>query len=62
MRGDSPEKDVKMPTNDRLLDSLIESLKEPRRAAGNLDTGSCEIYSLVELLEALGFQIAIAPK
>ena len=51
-----------MRTSDRLLDSLIESLKEPRRSAGNLDTGNCEIYSLVELLEALRFQMAIAPK
>ena len=27
-----------------------------------LDTGGAEIYSLVELLDSLGFRIAIAPK
>jgi DNA-binding phage protein len=27
-----------------------------------LDTGGAEIYTLVELLDALGFRIAIAPK
>jgi DNA-binding phage protein len=27
-----------------------------------LETGAAEIYSLIELLDALGFRIAIAPK
>ncbi|HAJ58183.1 MAG TPA: transcriptional regulator [Cyanobacteria bacterium UBA8543] len=104
-------KNVKMPTSDSWLDSLIESLKYPEKAAGYieavleleeedpepellraalkdvldarrqmnnlseeakqsyekldkilLETGGTEIYSLVELLDALGFRIAIAPK
>ncbi len=104
-------KNVKMPTSDSWLDSLIESLKDPEKAAGYieavleleeedpepellraalkdvldarrqmnnlseeakqsyekldkilLETGGTEIYSLVELLDALGFRIAIAPK
>ena len=104
-------KDVKMPTSRSYREYLIESLKDPERAAGNievalelaekdpqpdvlrltlkdviearvqmnnlseearqsyekldkilLDTGGAEIYSLVELLDALGFRVAIAPK
>ena len=104
-------KEVKMPTSDSYLDALIEELKDPEMAAGNievalelegkdpqpdilrltlkdvleaqvrmnhlseeakrsyekldkilLETGGTEIYSLVELLDALGFRIAIAPK
>ena len=102
-------KDVKIPTSDSYLDALIESLKDPERAAGNieaaleekepqpellqltlkdvvdarvrmnnlseeaklhyekldkilLETGGAEIYTLVELLDALGFRIAIALK
>jgi DNA-binding phage protein len=103
-------KNVKMPTSDSWHDALIESLKNPERAAGNievvleleekdpqpdmlrltlkdviearvrlnnlseeakrsyekldkilLETGGSEIYSLVELLDALGFRIAIVP-
>lgn len=102
-------KNVKMPTSDSWLDALIESLKNPERAAGYmevaleekdpeheflraviqdvvearvrmnnlseeaklrhekldkmlLETGGAEIYSFVELLNALGFRVAIAPK
>lgn len=102
-------KNVKMPTSDSWLDSLVESLKDSEEAAAYieaileekdpehellraalkdvvearlqlnnlsaeakqryekvdrmlLDTGGAEIYSLVELLDALGFRIAIAPK
>lgn len=100
-----------MPTSDSYHDALIESLKDPERAAGNievaleleekdpqpdlllltikdvmeaheqmnnlskeaklcyekfdkilLETGGSEIYSLVELLDALGFRIVIALK
>jgi DNA-binding phage protein len=103
-------KNVKMPTSDSWHDALIESLKDPERAAGNieivleleekdpqpdmlrltlkdvvearvqannlseeakrsyekldkilLETGASEIYSLVELLDALGFRMAIVP-
>ncbi|MEW6494688.1 MAG: transcriptional regulator [Cyanobacteriota bacterium] len=101
-------KNVKMPTSDSYHDALIESLKDPERAAGNIEvalelkekdpqpdllrltlqdviearlqmnnlseeaklcyekldkilieTGGVEIYSLVELLDALGFRIAV---
>jgi DNA-binding phage protein len=101
-------KNVKMPTSDSWHDALIESLKDPERAAGDievvleleekdpqrdmlrltinvvgvarvrinnlseeakrryekldkilLETGASEIYSLVELLDALGFRIAV---
>jgi DNA-binding phage protein len=104
-------KNVKMPTSDSWHDALIEELKDPLRAAGNievaleleekdpqpdmlrltlkdvvearvrmnnlseeakqryekldkmlLETGGTEIYSLVELLDALGFRVAIVPK
>ncbi len=104
-------KDVKMPTSRSYREYLITSLKDPERAAGNievalelaekdpqpdvlrltlkdvvearvqmnnlseearqsyekldkilLDTGGAEIYSLVELLDALGFRVAITPK
>lgn len=102
-------KNVKMPTSDSWLDSLVESLKDSEEAAAYieaileekdpepellraalkdvvearlqinnlstevkqryekldrmlLDTGGAEIYSLVELLDSLGFRIAIAPK
>lgn len=102
-------KNVKMPTSDSWQDALIESLKNPERAAGYieaileleedpepeliraalkdvvdarvqmnnlseeakcyeklnkilLESGGSEIYTLVELLNALGFCIAIAPK
>jgi DNA-binding phage protein len=104
-------KEVKMPTSDSWLDSLIESLKDPEEAAAYievaleleekdpqpdilrltlkdvvearvrlnnlseeakrryekldkilLETGGSEIYSLVKLLDALGFRIVIAPK
>lgn len=30
-------KNVKMPTSDSYLDALIESLKDPERAAGNIE-------------------------
>ena len=101
-------KDVKMPTSRSYHDYLISSLKDPERAAGNIEvaleleekdpqpdllrltlkdvvearvqmnnlseeakrtyekldkiiveTGGAEIYGLVELLDALGFRIAI---
>ena len=104
-------KDVKMPTSDSYLDALLEELKDPERAASNievvleleekdpqpdmlrltlkdvvearvrsnnlseeakrsyekldkilLETGGAEIYGLVELLDVLGFRIAIAPR
>ena len=104
-------KDVKMPTSRSYHDYLISSLKDPERAAGNievaleleekdpqpdvlrltlkdviearvrmnklseeakqsyekldkilLETGGVEIYGLVELLDALGFRIAIASR
>ncbi|GAB4194861.1 MAG: hypothetical protein Fur006_40850 [Coleofasciculaceae cyanobacterium] len=104
-------KNVKMPTSDSWLDSLIESLKDPEEAAAYievaleleekdpqpdmlrltlkdvvearvrmnnlseeaqrsyekldkilLETGGVEIYGLVELLDALGFRLAITPK
>jgi DNA-binding phage protein len=104
-------KDVKMPTSRSYRDYLISSLKDPERAAGNievaleleekdpqpdvlrltlkdvvearvrmnklseeakqsyekldkilLETGGVEIYGLVELLDALGFRIAIASR
>ncbi len=104
-------KDVKMPTSRSYHDYLISSLKDPERAAGNievaleleekdpqpdilrltlkdviaarlqmnnlseeaklcyekldkilLETRGTEIYSLVELLDALGFRLAIALK
>jgi DNA-binding phage protein len=104
-------KDVKIPTSRSYHDYLISSLKDPERAAGNievaleleekdpqpdvlrltlkdvieareqannlsedakrsyeqldkilLETGGTEIYGLVELLDALGFRIAIASK
>jgi DNA-binding phage protein len=102
-------KEVKMPTSDSWLDSLIESLKDPEEAAAYIEvaleleekdpqpdilrltlkdvvearvrlnnlseeakrsyekldkilseTGGAEIYGLVELLDVLGFRIAIA--
>jgi len=101
-------KNVKMPTSESWHDALIESLKDPESAAGDievvleleekdpqpdmlrltlkdvvaarvrlnnlseeakrsyekldkilLETGASEIYSLVELLDALGFRIAV---
>ena len=102
-------KNVKMPTSDSWLDSLVESLKDSEEAAASIEaileeqdpehellraalkdvvearlqinnlseevkqryekldrmllvTGGAEIYSLVELLDSLGFRIAIAPK
>ena len=104
-------KDVKTPTSRSYHDYLISSLKNPEKAAGNievaleleekdpqpdllrltlqdvmeaheqmnnlseeakqsyekldkilLETGGSEIYGLVELLDALGFRIAISPK
>lgn len=102
-------KNVKMPTSDSWQDALIESLRDPKEAAGYIETilaeedpepellraalkdivearlqinnlseeatlcyekldkillatGGSEIYSMVELLDALGFRIAIAPK
>ena len=104
-------KDVKMPTSRSYHDYLISALKNPERAAGNIEvalelqgkdpqpellrltlkdvmeareqmnnlseeaklcyekldkilseTGGTEIYTLVELLDALGFRIAITPK
>ena len=104
-------KNVKMPTGDSWHDALIESLKNPERAAGNievvleleekdpqpdmlrltlkdviearvrlnnlseeakrsyekldkilLETKGDAIYGLVELLDTLGFRIAIASK
>jgi DNA-binding phage protein len=41
--------------------------EEAKQSYGKLDkilseTGGTEIYTLVELLDALGFRIAIAPK
>jgi DNA-binding phage protein len=102
-------KEVKMPTSDSYLDTLIEELKDPEMAAGSievalelegkdpqpdmlrltlkdvveahlrmnnlseeakllyekldrilLETGGVEIYGLVELLNALGFRLAIS--
>jgi DNA-binding phage protein len=104
-------KEVKMPTSDSYVDALIEELKDPEMAAGNIEvalelegkdpqpdvlrltlkdvvearvqantlseeakqryekldkilieTGGAEIYTLVELLDALGFGVAIVPK
>ncbi len=104
-------KNVEMPTSDSWHNALIESLKDPERAAGSIEvaleleekdpqpdmlrltlkdvvearvrmnnlseeakrshekldkilseTGGAEIYSLVELLDVLGFRIAIVPK
>jgi len=101
-------KEVKMPTSDSWLDSLIESLKDPEEAAAYIEvaleleekdpqpdilrltlkdvvearvrlnnlseeakrsyekldkilseTGGAEIYGLVELLDVLGFRIAV---
>jgi DNA-binding phage protein len=101
-------KNVKMPTSDSWHDALIESLKDPERAAGDIEvvleleekdpqrdmlrltlkdvvearvrlnnlseeakrryekldkilseTGGAEIYGLVELLDVLGFRIAV---
>jgi DNA-binding phage protein len=102
-------KDVKMPTSRSYQDYLISALKNPERAAGNIEvalelqgkdpqpellrltlkdvmeareqmnnlseeaklcyekldkilseTGGTEIYTLVELLDALGFRIAVS--
>lgn len=102
-------KNVKTPTSDSWHNALIESLKNPQRAAGYIEavlseqepepellgsalkdvvdayvqrnnfsekakqhyekldkvlseTGGAEVYALVELLDALGFRVAIAPK